>query len=356
MASRARRLRSRKVGLPPGSLLLLGDVKMDRSSISLIEYDAGGFAEHSFTSIEESRSYQPARSNYWLNVHGLQDAAVMAEIGRRFDLHPLVLEDILNTDHRPKLDDYGDYLYIVARFFEYDPQALALTSEQISIVLGRNFVLTFQERRTGWLDPIRERLRHDKGQIRKMGADYLAYSLLDAVVDRYFFVLEQLAEQSEELEDELLANPRRATLSIIHRLKRETMLMRRAVWPLRELLANLHRTESRFFGPSTQLYLRDVYDHTVHVIETLETIRDLIGGLLDVYLSSMSNRVNVEVRVLTVITTIFMPSSLIAGIFGMNFRTMPLLESPAGFALAIALMAVIATTMGVIFWRRRLFS
>ncbi len=356
MSRRRRSQRSKKVGLPPGALILLGDVKMSQASIALFDYDASGLAEHRFASIAESQAYHPQHRTSWLNVHGLQNGEVMSEIGRRFNLHPLVLEDILNTDQRPKVDDYGDYLYIVARFFEYDAAALSVSSEQVSIVLGRDFVLTFQERPTGWFDPIRERLRHDKGQIRTRAADYLAYSLLDAVVDRYFHVLEQIAERSEQLEDELLERPQHATLSVIHRLKRETLEMRRSVWPLREMLATLHRNDSRFFSPDTQLYLRDVYDHTVHVIESLEGIRDLIGGLLDVYLSSMSNRVNVEVRVLTVITTVFMPASLIAGIFGMNFRDMPLLDSPGGFALALSLMAAIATTMGIFFWRRRLFS
>ena len=293
------------------------------------------------------------RGTLWLNVHGLHEPEVMAEIGRRFALHPLVLEDILNTDQRPKVDDYGDYLYIVARFFDYDASSGAITSDQVSIVLGADFVLTFQERPTGTFDPLRERLRSDKGQIRRLGADYLAYSLLDTLIDRYFVVLEQMTERTEALEDQLLLQATPALLKEIHEIKREAMTLRRAIWPLREVINSLTRADTRFFKPATQPYLRDIYDHTVHVIESLEGIRDLIAGMLDIYLSSISNRVNLEVRILTVITTLFMPAALIAGIFGMNFRHMPLITDSEGFLIALGMMAAIASVMVTVFWRRR---
>ena len=303
--------------------------------------------------IAASREHVRGAGMLWLNVHGLHEPEVMAEIGHRFSLHPLVLEDILNTDQRPKVDDYGDYLYIVARFFEYDAASGTIGTDQISIVLGPDYVLTFQERPTGTFDPIRERLRSDKGQIRKLGADYLAYSLLDTLVDRYFSVLEQLVERTEAIEDQLLLKTTPALLREIHAIKRETLVMRRAVWPLREVINNLTRADQRFFKPETQPYLRDIYDHTVHVIESLEGIRDLIAGMLDIYLSGISNRVNMEVRILTVITTLFMPAALIAGIFGMNFRSMPLIEDNEGFLIALSMMGTIAVVMGTIFWRRR---
>jgi magnesium transporter len=220
-------------------------------------------------------------------------------------------------------------------------------------VLGADFVLTFQERPTGTLNPLRERLRGDKGQVRKLGADYLAYSILDTLVDSYFNVLEQLTERTEALEDRLLQLATPALLREIHEIKRETMTMRRAVWPLRDVINSLTRTELRFFKPETQPYLRDIYDHTVHVIESLEGIRDLIAGMLDIYLSSVSNRVNMEVRILTVIATLFMPAALIAGIFGMNFRHMPLIAENEGFLIALSMMATIAVVMVSIFWRRR---
>ncbi len=348
--------RSGKAGLPAGSLVHLGERKTERAAIALIEYRPDGLDEKHFDSLAACRASETTGGKLWLNVHGLHEPEVMGEIGRRFKLHPLVLEDILNTDQRPKLDDYGDYLFLVARFFDYDPATLTVTSEQVSFVIGQDVVLTFQERSTGSFDPVREWLRQDKGRIRQLGTDYLAYALLDLLVDRYFTVLEQVGERTEQLEEDLMAKPDAAQLHTLHLLKRETLVLRRAIWPLREVINTLVRNEARFFTPETQLYLRDIYDHTVHLIESLEAIRDLIAGMLDIYLSSISNRVNEEVRALTVVALIFMPATLISGIFGMNFHSMPLLDNPAGFLFAIGLMIGVAGTIGFIFWRRRWIS
>ena len=350
MAGRKRR--STKTGLPPGSLVHLGERKIDHARISLIDYGPEAVEEIEFDTIAASRAFTPKQPIHWLNVYGLHEPEVMAEIGRRFNLHPLVLEDILNTDQRPKLDEYGDYLFMVARFFEYDDATMSVSSEQVSLVVGRSFVLTFQEKPTGNFNPVRDRLRQNRGPIRKSGADYLAYTLLDAIVDRYFAVLEALGERAEHLEEQLMQRPSPAVLETLHHLKRETLTLRRAVWPLREVINALTRSNS-FFGTEVQPYLRDVYDHTVHVIESLEAVRDLIAGLLDIYLSTVSNRVNQEVRVLTVIALIFMPSTLLAGIFGMNFKFMPLLDLPEGFALIIGTMVMIALVLGAVFWRRK---
>lgn len=342
-----------KVGLAPGALIHLGERKTEQAAISLIEYGEAELTEHQFTSLAEAHSYRPKLPVLWLNVHGLHEPEVMAEIGRRFNLHPLVLEDILNTNQRPKVDDYGDYLFIVARFFEIDAENQQIGSDQVSLILGPNFVLSFQERPSGRFDPVRERLRHNRGQIRKLGADYLAYSLLDAVVDRYFTILENIGERTEELEDMMLDRPRPGALQLVHQLKRETLNLRRSIWPLREVINSLTRADERFFRAETRPYLRDVYDHTVHAIESLEANRDMIAGMLDIYLSAISNRVNQEVRALTVVAIIFMPATLISGIFGMNFKTMPLLDMPTGFMIAIGLMATVATTLSIVFWRRR---
>lgn len=344
--------RSAKAGLPPGALVHLGEVKTPRPTITLMEYGADALIERTFESIEESRQYRPAHETLWLNVYGLQDAAIMSEIGSRFGLHPLVLEDILNTSQRPKVDDYGEYMYIVARAVEFDAETVSISSEQVSLVIGRNFVLTFQERRTGLFDPVRQRLRADKSRMRALSFDYLAYALLDALVDRYFVVLEAIGDRAEELEDQVLRSASPLLLARINHFKRETVELRRAVWPMREVINQLTRGDTRFFRRDTQPYLRDIYDHTVHVIESLDTLRDFISDMLDVYLSSVSNRLNVEVRILTAITIIFMPATLISGIFGMNFRDMPLIVLPDGFWLTIGLMVAVAVTMGAIFWRR----
>ncbi len=342
-----------KVGLAPGALIHLGERKTEQATITLIEYGDSELVEYCFTSIAQAEAHTPRLPVLWLNVHGLHEPGVMAEIGRRFNLHPLVLEDILNTNQRPKLDDYGDYLFLVARFFEIDGAIQQINSDQVSLILGRNFVLTFQERPSGRFDPVRERLRQDRGQIRKLGADYLAYSLLDAVVDRYFTILENIGERTEALEDTMLERPKPGSLQAVHQLKRETLSLRRSIWPLREVINSLTRADDRFFSAATRPYLRDVYDHTVHAIESLEANRDVIAGMLDIYLSAVSNRVNQEVRALTVVAIIFMPATLISGIFGMNFKVMPPLDWPDGFMIALGMMATVATTLSVVFWRRR---
>jgi magnesium transporter len=351
--------RAGKAGLPAGALVHIGERRLDRAAISLIEYGGDGadnLRETRFASLAASEAYAPTLPKLWLNVHGLHEPEVMSEIGRRFKLHPLVLEDILNTDQRPKVEDYGDYLFIVARFFDYDAATLTTTSDQVSFVIGKDFVLTFQERPTGSFDPVRQWLRQDKGRIRQLGTDYLAYTLLDILVDRYFAVLEQVGERSELLEDDLMARPDTTLLHTLHQLKRETLTLRRAIWPLREVLNTLIRADNRFFTATTQPYLRDIYDHTVHLIESLEATRDLIAGMLDIYLSSISNRVNQEVRALTVVAIIFMPATLISGIFGMNFKAMPLLDTSNGFVIAIGMMVGVASTLGLIFWRRKWLS
>ena len=351
--SRNRKNRTRKVGLPPGTLLHVGEVKTLQPALTLFRFDAETLTETTSSSLAQLDLSPPENGTLWLNVHGLHDTALMADIGRHFGLHPLVLEDILNTNQRPKLDSYPDYLFIVTRFFGYVPEQMAIASEQVSVILGRHFVLTFQERPTGSFDPIRERLRANSARLREAGADHLAYTLLDIIVDRYFIVLEQIGDDCETLEEELLRKPNATMLQGIHKLKRETMELRRAVWPLREVINSMIRNDGHFFRHDTVLYLRDVYDHTVHFIESLEALRDLLAGMLDIYLSSISNRVNMELRALTVVAMLFMPATLIAGIFGMNFRIMPWLQDVNGFWYAISLMASIAVLMGLIFWRRQ---
>jgi magnesium transporter len=350
---KSHRSRVKKIGMPPGSLVHVGEVRATKTEFSLLRYDAVQVDEQEAQNLSGLDLHRGEHDTLWFNLYGLHDPAQMAEVGRVFDLHPLVLEDILNTDQRPKLDSYEGYLYFVGRFFSYDKKTMELCSEQVSIILGRNFVLTFQERKADWFDPVRERLRADKGLVRKNGADYLAYSLLDIIVDRYFIALEQSGDDCEMLEEELLRKPTVAMLQGIHKLKRETMELRRAIWPLREVVNAMIRNDGGFFQPVTIPYLRDVYDHTVHLIESLESVRDLLAGILDIYLSSVSNRVNMEVRALTVVAMLFMPATLIAGIFGMNFKIMPLLQDPDGFWFAMGMMSAIAVVMGLIFWRRQ---
>jgi magnesium transporter len=337
----------------------VGDIDattLAKPTISKIMYDAAEIVECVLTAADLAAFKPDSKKKLWLNVHGVHDVDLIKQIGVMFKLHPLVIEDILNTEQRPKIDEFEDYLFLETRNFYYDKESMSASSEQISMVLGRNFLLTFQERATGSFEPVRDRLRASRAQIREAGVDYLAYALLDSVVDRYFNVLEEIDDDAETLENTLLMRPTQAELNNIHQLKRVSVELRRAVWPLREVINNLTRNEADFFKPATLPYLRDVYDHTVNFIESLEAIRDSLGGLMDIYMTSVSQRVNLELRALTVVAMLFMPATLIAGIFGMNFTHMPWIDHYNGFWWALGIMASIALMMVLIFWRRQWIS
>lgn len=323
---------------------------------TLIEYgpEDHHYRETRFTTLDQGTGFKPEHDTLWLNVHGLGDAALLKEVGQRFHLHPLTLEDVQNTEQRPKVEAYAHYIYIVAKLIYYDPVKECVASEQISIVLGRGFVLTFQEKVTGTFNEIRESLRQCKGLVRQFGADYLVYALLDKLVDRYFGVLEILGERVEALEDEVTTpNPDRDILNRVHALRREMLFLRRALWPIREVLNALQRDDADYFRAETQLYLRDVYDHTVHLIESLESLRDMIGSLIDLFMSGQSMRLNREMRVLTVIATIFMPITFVTSLYGMNFEFMPELKWRYGYFGVLSLLALMVSGMVWWFWRRR---
>ncbi|HEX5802495.1 MAG TPA: magnesium/cobalt transporter CorA [Azospira sp.] len=352
---RTKKRRSQKTGLPPGALVHIGEVKTPAATMMLTCIGPQGILERELTSIDELATIDEGYPLRWLNVYGVHDGELMAAIGRRFALHPLTMEDILNTDQRPKVDVYDDYLFVVGQIYDVARERGDLSIDQISMVVGHSFVLTFQERRSGTFEPIRARLRAEKNPLRRVGADYLAYTLLDAIVDAYFSVIERVGDKCEALEDEILGRPSRHVLQRVHQLKRDLSQLRRSIWPMREVIGALQRNQSHFFSEETRLYLRDVYDHAVHLLEELDDLRELLTGLLDIYLSNASNRVNLEVRTLTLLTTVFMPAALVAGIFGMNFRSMPWLDSPDGFWSALALMGVVALALFAVFWSRRLF-
>ena len=341
------------------SPVYVGDIDatmLAKPNISKILYDASEIVECVLTAADLAAFKPDPNKKLWLNVHGVHDVDLIKQIGAMFKLHPLVIEDILNTEQRPKIDEFDGYIFLETRNFYYDRTTMSASSEQISLVLGHHFLLTFQERASGAFEPIRERLRASRAQIRELGVDYLAYCVLDSIVDRYFNVLEDVGEDSEELENLLLSRPSNTELHNIHQLKHVSIELRRAVWPLREVLNSLIRNEKGFFKPATMPYLRDVYDHTVNFIESLESIRDSLSGMMDIYMASMSQRVNVELRALTVVTMLFMPATLITGVFGMNFDYMPWLKHENGFYWALGLMFSIATVMLLIFWRRQWVS
>lgn len=351
--SKPRKLRSRKSGLPPGSLVHIGERKVPAPSYSLFEYDGTGLHEtpqNAFITLPRETS---SFSTRWLNVYGAHEAKDLEVIAQQFGLHPLVQEDILNNAQRQKIDAYDEYLYVVLHRYELSSRPLDLSQDQISLVISRDYVLSFQERQSKTFEPVRQRLRAEHASLRRGGSDMLAYSLIDSVVDSYFGIIEQLNDYAETLESSILGSPTPHTLEEIHQFKRCVSQLRRNLHPLREVLGALHRDADDFFRPEIQIYLRDVYDHTVHILESLEDLRDLATGLLDVYLSTISHKVNLEVRALTVVATIFMPATLIAGIFGMNFHEMPWLNLSSGFTYALGLMATIAAIMLGLFWRRK---
>ncbi len=347
---------SKKTGLPPGSLIHTGEVKTKQATVSMMQFNADLLNESSLYPIDIDKLQLNTNALTWINIHGLHNTELIQTIGTKFNIHPLTLEDILHPEQRPKVDHFDDYLFIVTRNFYYDSKSYTISSEQVSIILTKQVLITFQEQSTGCFEPIRERLRSNRGHIREQGVDYLAYALIDIIVDRYFNVLEQMSDDSEIIEGVLLRKPTNTMLRRIHLMKRAAMDLRRAVWPLREMLNAILRDDHDYFSPNSMLHLRDVYDHTVHFTESLESLRDMLGGMMDIYLSSVSNRVNMEVRALTVVTMLFMPATLITGIFGMNFDVMPLLKNVDGFWWTIGAMLTVASLMGLIFWRRQWLS
>ncbi|MCL6472265.1 MAG: magnesium/cobalt transporter CorA [Firmicutes bacterium] len=351
---RKRKKRSQKTGLEPGALVHIGEKRAGATRISVTDYDEKHIDEKVLGTVEECFVLKDKPTVTWINVDSAQDVDVVEKLGNCYGIHPLVLEDILNTDQRPKLEDYGDYLYIVIKMLYYRNCRKGIIAEQISLILGPNFLISFQEGIEGDIfDPIRERLRVGNSRIRKMGADYLAYALVDSVVDSYFGILEGLGDDIEALEDELVTNPDRETLHTIHDLKREMIYLRRSVWPLREVINSMGRGESLLIHESTKLFLRDVYDHTIQVIDTVETYRDMLSGMLDIYLSSVSNRLNEVVKVLTIISTIFIPLTFLVGVYGMNFKYMPEISSPYGYPAVWIVMVLVAIGMLIYFRRRK---
>jgi len=348
-----RHKRSKKAGLPPGTLLHIGRERSGKTKITILDYDEAGYRERETEAVEECFPFKDRPTVTWINVDGVHSGELLEKMGECYGFHPLVLEDVMNTDQRPKMEDYSEYIYIVLKMLRYNDQNGGTVSEQISLIVGPNFVFSFQEGIEGDVfGPIRERIRSDKSRIRKMGADYLAYSLIDAIVDNYFSVLERLGEKVELLEEKIVSNPATETLRSIHFLKREMIFLRKAVWPLREVISAMQRGESPLIRESTKIYLRDIYDHTIQIIDTVETLRDMVSGMLDIYLSSLSNRMNAVMKVLTIIATIFMPLTFLAGVYGMNFKYLPELEWRLGYPVFWIVILIITVTM-LIFFKKK---
>jgi magnesium transporter len=344
----------KSVGQPPGTLVYTGDKISEETKITMIEYDEQQYFRKEVKTVDECYPCKTTPILSWINVSGLTDLKIIEGIGKHFEINSMVMEDIVNTAQRPKFEDHGDYMFIVMKMLYHDKNKEGVEIEQVSILAGSNFVITFQEKEEDVFNSIRERIQGSYGRVRKLGADYLAYALIDAVVDNYFMILEQIGEKMEMiLEEELLVDPVPGTSQKIYELKRELINIRRAVWPLRESISGIGKSESKLIAESTRIFLQDLQDHTIQIIDVVESSREMISGMLDMYLSSISNKMNQTMKVLTIIATIFIPLTFIAGIYGMNFEFIPELTWRWAYPTVWAVMIGIGVSMLFFFKKKK---
>ncbi|MGB9938949.1 magnesium/cobalt transporter CorA [Methanosarcina sp.] len=346
--------RGSKTGLAPGTLIHVGEKKVEKVVIRVLAYNSEKLIERELETVEGCLEFKDQPGiNLWINVDGLDRIDVIEKLGGYFDIHPLTLEDVLNTGQRPKTEDYESYIYTVLKMMLLDTEREEIVVDQVSIIIGPNYILSFQERQGDVFDPVRERFENPASRLRKNGVDYLAYSMIDAVVDNYFLILEHFGDEIEYLEEGLVIQPRPETLRTIQKYKRDMIILRKSVWPLRELINGLQRIESNLIKETTRIYLRDIYDHTIQVIDSVEDFRDILASMVDIYLSSISYRMNDVMKVLTVIATIFIPLTFIAGVYGMNFEYMPELKWRWGYPAVMFGMTLLGVSMFAYFKKRR---
>ncbi|MBU1042137.1 MAG: magnesium/cobalt transporter CorA [Proteobacteria bacterium] len=342
-----------KKGLPPGTVTYVGRDQTKAVTLEAIHVGEDGVRQSRPASPEACADFVDAPGLTWINLDGLHDPEWLTRLGEIFHLHPLVLEDIAHTGQRPKLDELDGALFVVLKMLRYDEEERTIEDEQVSFVLKENILLTFQEKGGGDVfGEVRKRLLTGSGKLAKSGPDYLMYALIDAIVDNYFVVLERMGEDIEEVEEALLLSPTPAELETIHGLRREALFLRRFIWPLREVVSRLEKNGNQLIKDATDVYLRDVYDHIIQVMDTVDTFRDMLSGMLDLYLSNVSLKLNETMKVLTMISTIFIPLSFLASLYGMNFKHMPELETQYGYFVVLGVMASTVTAM-VLFFRRK---
>lgn len=340
------------IGAPPGTMFYNGEqTKETHVKITLIEFNETEFFEQEYIDLDHCLLHVKDKMVKWINVEGVHNLELIEKLGKRYNLHPLTLEDIVHIDQRPKFEEYETYILAIMKMIRYDEEVHA---EQLSIVLVGDTVISFQEPDGGdAFDIIRNRVRQNKGRVRKLGSDYLFYALMDAVVDYYFNTIEKIGDKVEDIEEEIINDPKRKSLIELYNLKRQVIYLRKQVWPLRDMINNLLRSESDFITPNTQLFFRDLQDHSTRIIDTVETYRDLLSGMMDIYLSTNSNKMNEVMKVLTIMSSIFIPVTFIAGVYGMNFEYMPELRSPYGYAATWAVMIGIMVGMVLYFKKKK---
>ncbi|MEQ8324335.1 MAG: magnesium/cobalt transporter CorA [Vicingaceae bacterium] len=339
---------SKKAGLPPGALVHVGKRKTEHVKITVIDYDRDHFEQRELASVEECKPYSESASVSWINVDGLHDIPTIEAIGNQFSLHPLLLEDVLNTRHRPKTEEFEEYMFVVLKMLGVSEDRATVVSEQVSFVLGPKFLISFQEEEGDIFDDFRKRLSSGQAQARGLGSDYLLYRLIDTVVDNYFVVVEHISDDVLQLEEVVLDNPDQHVLQGIQLAKKKLIQARKSIGPLREAISILEKDGGKLIAKKTTRHLRDVYEHVIQVNENIENQRDMVSTLMDLYMSGMSNKMNQVMKVLTIISTIFIPMTFIAGIYGMNFENMPELHWQNGYFYSLAAMLVIL--IGMLFY------
>jgi magnesium transporter len=344
---------SRKTGLSPGSLVYVGEKNYEKTIIELMDYNSEKIEEKIIKKVENCFKFKKTKTNTWINVIGLHDEDIVEAIGNHYGIHPLVLEDILHTEQRPKIEFFDEHIFIVMKIMTYNKKDKKIDYEQLSLILGKNFVITFKEEKSDIFEPLKKRIRDKASKIRQMQSDDLTHSIMDIVIDNYYAILEQYGEDIEVYEDELMIEPLTKTLNEVYTLKRELLFLRKSVFPLKDVITKLERSESNLIDEKTKFYLKDVYDHVYQVIETVDTQRDLVIGLLDLYNSRVSHRMNEVIKVLTIISTIFIPLTFIAGVYGMNFKNLPELNWGFGYYFVLILMLCIGIGMLIFFKRKK---
>ncbi|HPS53037.1 MAG TPA: magnesium/cobalt transporter CorA [Phycisphaerae bacterium] len=347
-------LASAKAFRPPGSVTTLPDDRQKKVIIDVMDYTPKRIDEYTFDNVRDCFQFRDTSSISWINITGLTDAAQITELSDYFGINMLTMEDVLNTDHRPKFDEFDNYVFMIIKMLSLSRDG-AMLSEQVNIIMGKNYVITFQERPGDVFDPLRERLRSQKGKVRAMGMDYLMYSLADLIMDNYFVVLERLGEHIEQIDISLMATPSHEMLQKIYEFKMQLFYMRKMCWPLREVSGKILHSDSPLFTDATDIYFRDLYDHSIQVVDTSETLRDIILGITDLYMSSLSNRTNDVMRILTIIATLFIPLTFIVGVYGMNFEYMPELKWKYGYPGIWAVMILNTIILLTYFKRKKWF-
>lgn len=345
--------RAKKAGQPPGSFIYTGDKKVTTPTVTIFNYTENNFREKKDTHLDTEFLLENHSGVTWINVEGLQDIDIIKKLAEFYQLHPLTIEDILNNDQRPKVEEFENYIYITTKMLKWSGKTKNFRIEEFSIIIGKNYILTFQDCKTTIFNDLQERLRSTtKQRLREQGSDYLAYRLIDTIVDHYFVVLEVLGNKIEKIEEKIITAPTPQNARTIYRLKHKMLILRKSIWPMREVISHLLQISQNSISSFTHVYLRDVYDHAVQAIDTLETFRDMLSNILDIYLSSLTARMNEIMKVLTMIATVFIPITFLASVYGMNFDYMPELHWHYGYYIVLSIMIAVAICM-IFFFRRK---